>query len=318
MPFVLEAREEGAVLHFLQDFNGDAAGYVDAAKCENFEGEVAGFCPIDVSPEIDGLDADGASFVEAVLGNFRSGIGIRISESGVLYRRVEKFVDGAEAAAGENQFKADLRIAAAHETKQFDLLFSVRSEIGVTTFGSANLIAGAIPHEKSFAQAGAGGEKSACATSFRHPGIQNRKVGRIEIFDAVAPGAEIVEENDVFDGQFLGENGGVNGPGQIGGADTIVDDWAGDAETCGADFFVTEMGCDDAGEFLGDEIEGGEILAAETLLENRCEPASIFGKKREVAFCAADVTGQYHEIPQNPVKQKTQRCSARKIAGRIL
>ncbi len=44
--------------------------------------------------------------------------------------------------------------------------------------------------------------------------------------------------------------------------------------------------------------EGGEVLTAETLLENRGYPAAFFGKKREVTFCAADVTGQYHEIPQ--------------------
>jgi hypothetical protein len=227
-------------------------------------------------------------------------------------------VNGEEAAAGKNQFKADLRCAAAHETKQFNLLFGVRSEIGVAAFGGADLVAGAIPDEKSFAKAGASSEKSAGSAGFDAAGIENREIGRIEIFDAVSPGAEVVEKNDVFDVEFLGEDGGVNGPGQIGGADTIVDHRAGDAETCGANFFVTEMRCGDASKFLCDEIEGGEILTAETLLENRGEPAASFGKKREIAFCAADVTGQYHEIPQNIVKQKTQRCAARKIAGRIL
>ncbi len=180
------------------------------------------------------------------------------------------------------------------------------------------MIAGAIPHEEGFAQAGAGGEKSASITDFRRTGIQNREVSRVEIFDAVSPCAEIVEKNDVFDGQFLREDGGVNGPGQIGGADTIVNDRAGDSETSGTNFFVTEVGSGDTGKFLGNEIEGGEILAAETLLENRDEPAVFFGKKRKVAFCAADVTGQYHEIPQNTVKQKTPRSPARKIAGGIL
>ena len=188
----------------------------------------------------------------------------------------------------------------------------------MATFGGADLIAGAIPHEEGFAQAGAGGEKSASTADFRRTGIQNREVSRVEIFDAVSPCAEIVEKNDVFDVQFLRKDGGFNGPGKIGGADAIVDDRAGDAETSRADFFVTEVRCGYAGKFFGDEIKGGEILAAETLLENRCESAASFGKKREIAFCAADVTGQYHEIPQNIVKQKTLRCTARKIAGRIL
>jgi hypothetical protein len=54
----------------------------------------------------------------------------------------------------------------------------------------------------------------------------------------------------------------------------------------------------DAGKFLGDEIELRKVLAAKTLLENGCEPAVPFRKKREVTFGAADVTGQYHEIPR--------------------
>jgi len=107
MPFVFEGGEEGAVFHFFQDFYGDAAGYVDAADCEDFEGEIAGFGAVDVGPEVDGFDADGASFVEAVLGDFRRGIGVGIGESCVLDGRVEKFVNGAEAAAGKNQLKTE-------------------------------------------------------------------------------------------------------------------------------------------------------------------------------------------------------------------
>ena len=298
MPFVFEGVEEGTVFHFFQDFNSDATGYVNAADCQDFEGEIAGFGAVDVGPEIDGFDADGASFVEAVLGDFRSGIGVGIGESSVFDGRIEKFMDGEKAAAGKNQLKTDLRSAAAHETKQFNLLFGVRSEIGVAAFGCADLIAGAIPDEKSFAQAGARGEQRACSADFWRAGIQNGEIGGIEIFDAVSPGAEVVEENYVFDGQFLGEDGSVNSPGKIGGTDTIVDDGTGDAKACCADFFITEMRCGYAGKFFCDEIEGGEILAAETLLENRCESAASFGKKREIAFCAADVTGQYHEIPQ--------------------
>ena len=54
------------------------------------------------------------------------------------------------------------------------------------------------------------------------------------------------------------------------------------------------MGSGDAGKFFCDEIELREILAAKALLENGCKPAASFGKEREVAFCATDVTGQYH------------------------
>ena len=318
MPFVLKGVEEGAVFHFFQNFYRNAAGNVDTTQGEDFKGKVASFSAVDVGPQVDGCDANRASLVEAILSNFRSGVGVEVGESSVLYGWIEKFVDGTEAAAGKNQLKTDLRIAAAHEVKQFDFLFGVGSEIGVAAFGGADLITRAIPNEKSFAQAGARSEQRTRATEFWRARIQNREIGRIEIFDAVSPGAEVVEKNDVFDVEFLGKDGGVNGPGQIGGADAIVDDGAGDAEACSANFFVTEMRCGDASKFLCDEIEGGEILTAEALLEYGSEPAGFFREKRQVAFGAADVTGQYHEIPQNTVKQKTPRCSARKIAGRIL
>ena len=88
-----------------------------------------------------------------------------------------------------------MRIAPAHEAKQFDLLFSVRRKIGMAAFGSANAITPAIPNEKRFAEAGAGGEERASAARLVDARIENGEIGWIEIFDAVSPGAEIVEES---------------------------------------------------------------------------------------------------------------------------
>ncbi len=83
MPFVLEGVEERSVFHFFQNFYGDAAGYVDAAQGEHFEGEVTSFGAVDVGPQVDGCDANRASFVEAVLSNFWSGVGVGVGESRV-------------------------------------------------------------------------------------------------------------------------------------------------------------------------------------------------------------------------------------------
>ena len=76
VPFVLEGGDERAVPHFFQDFDGDAAGDVHATEGEDFEREVTGFGAVDVGPEVESFDADGASFVEAVLGDFGSGVGV--------------------------------------------------------------------------------------------------------------------------------------------------------------------------------------------------------------------------------------------------
>jgi hypothetical protein len=185
----------------------------------------------------------------------------------------------------------------------------------VAAFGGTDLIALAIPDEKSLPQAGAGGEQGARTARLRRAGIENREISGIEIFNTVAPCAEVIQKNDVFDVEFLGKHGGIDGPGKIGGADPIVNDRTSDAETSGADFFVAQVRGGYAGKLFGDKIESGEILAAEPLLENGNEPAALFRKKREVAFGAADITGQYHESPQekreNKIMQRQRNNRAR-------
>src|SRR5260221_7582617 len=133
-----ERAEKSSVLHFFQNFNGNATGDVSSAERQNFQREVASFGTINVGPEIQRFHADRAGFVESVDGDFRSGIGVGVSERSVLDFGINKFVQGAEAAARENQFPADLGVAAAHESEQFDLLFGVRSEIGVAAFRRAD------------------------------------------------------------------------------------------------------------------------------------------------------------------------------------
>ncbi len=49
----------------------------------------------------------------------------------------------------------------------------------MAAFGGADLVAGAIPDEKSFAEASARSEKSAGSAGFDGAGIENREIGRI-------------------------------------------------------------------------------------------------------------------------------------------
>src|SRR5262249_33676078 len=141
------------------------------------------------------------------------------------------------------------------------------------------------------------------AARFRSTWIEDGEIDGREIFDAVSPGTEIVEEGDMRDAEFFTEDGGVNRPGQVGGADTVVDHGTGDAESRSADFFVAEMGGSNARELLGDEVKLGEVLATEALLENRRELTPTFGEKSEVAFGSADIASQNHEVPLNGLKR---------------
>src|SRR2546425_1211169 len=82
-----------------------------------------------------GVGTDPAGLVQSAPGDFRGGIGVGIFKRSMGNFGREKFMNGAEAAAGENEFPAYLRIAAAHEAQEFDLLLGVRGEVGVPAFG---------------------------------------------------------------------------------------------------------------------------------------------------------------------------------------
>src|SRR6266550_1841917 len=145
-PFVLEGVKKRAVLHFLKDFDGDAAGDVNTAQRQHFQRQISRFRTVDGGPKIQGVGTDAAGLVQTAPRDLRGRIGVGIFKRSMGNFRSEKFVNGAEAAARENEFPTYLRIAAAHEAQQFDLLLGVRSEVGMSAFGRHNAIATAIPH----------------------------------------------------------------------------------------------------------------------------------------------------------------------------
>jgi len=88
------------------------------------------------------------------------------------------------------------------------------------------------------------------AAGFRFALIEDEELFWIEILDAVSPGTEVVEQNDVRNVQLLRKDGSVDRPGKIRRANAIVDDGARDAESSGENFFTGEMRGRLAREFL--------------------------------------------------------------------
>ncbi len=169
------------------------------------------------------------------------------------------------------------------------MLLGVRGKIGMAAFGRDDLVALAVPNKERFAETGACSEQAARAAGFGFAVVQHTKLFWVEIFDAVTPSAEVVEQNDVLNIQFLGKDGGINHPGKIGGADAIVNDRAGDTEARGFDFFSRKMRGSLARELFGDQIKLCEVLAAKALPKNGDEFAVFFGKQREIALGTTDI-----------------------------
>src|SRR5229473_167230 len=240
-PLVLEGVEESAVFHFFEDFDGDAAGDVNATESENLEGEISGFGAVDGGPKIQGVGTHAAGLVQATAGDLRGGIRIGIFKRRVYNFRREEFVNGAEAATGENEFPAYLRIAAAHEAQQFDLLLGVRGEVGVAAFGRHNAVAAAVPYQNRLAKTSTCGNQCAGSARLGLAWIQDAEIFRRKMLDAVARGAQVIQENDVRDTQLFDEASGVDDPWKICRSHGAVDYRPGNAEAGGDDAFFSEM-----------------------------------------------------------------------------
>src|SRR5580700_8721495 len=109
------------------------------------------------------------------------------------------------------------------------------------------------------------------------------------MFDAVAGSAEVVQEYYVLDMKFLSEFGGIHDPGEIGGADAVVDDRTGDPKTSGAHALLFQTRRGETGKLAHDQVKLGKFLAREAMIEDRREFAVFFGKEREIALRAANV-----------------------------
>src|SRR5260370_3469858 len=251
-PFVLEGVEESAVFHCFQNFYSDAASDVSAVEGEHFEGEISGFGIIDGGPEIQGVGADAAGLVQAAACDFRGGIGVGIFKCGMHHFRRKEFVNGAEAAAGENELPTDLRVAAAHEAQEFDLLLGVRGEIGMAAFGGHDAVAATVPSKNRLAQTGAGRHQCANPARLRSARVQNTKVFLLKMLETVPPGAQVVQQNDVRDAEHVNEIGSLHNPRKIGGTHASIDNWASDTETGGNNALAIKMLSGLARTFLDD------------------------------------------------------------------
>ena len=169
-----------------------------------------------------------------------------------------------------------MRITAAHEAQEFDLLVGVGSEIGVATFGRNDAITLPVPDEEGLAETGARSEQGPGATGLRFAWIQNAEVFRGKVLDAVAGSTEVIHEHDLGNIQLRGESAGVYGPGKIGGANSVVNDRASDAEAGGANRGAIEVRLSEPSEFLDNEIKGCKTLAGEALAENGREGTVLF------------------------------------------
>src|SRR5260370_12190050 len=117
------------------------------------------------------------------------------------------------------------------------------------------------------------------------------------MFEAVAPCAEVIEQDNVGDVELADERLGFHDPGKIGGSHAAVDHRASDAESGSINPFAAQMFVGLACEFLDDQIEPRKLLAGEAVPEHLRELSIFFRKQRQIAFGAAHISPKDHLVP---------------------
>src|ERR1700736_5583693 len=123
----------------------------------------------------------------------------------MLDSRGKKFMQSGKAAPCFSQFPTYLRVAAAHKAQKFDLQFGVRREVGMAALGGHYLVAIFIfiPHQNRLPESSPGREQSFRAARFELTYIENAEIFRRKMFDTVACGTQIVQNNNLFHLQFV-------------------------------------------------------------------------------------------------------------------
>ena len=146
----------------------------------------------------------------------------------------------------------------------------------MAAFAGHNLVAVAIPKQNALAQASARGEQGTRGAGNGSADVQNAEVLGREMLEAVAGGAQIVHQSSVLDGDFPGENFGVDNPGQVCCVNAVIDDRAGHTKASGTNFLLTKVGSSAAQKLSNDQIKLCEFLARESFPKDHFELAVLF------------------------------------------
>ena len=295
---VEEGLREGPVLEGLEDLGGDASAEVDAAHCEDLEGDVAGFGSVGGGEDFEGFEADGAGAILGALAD--DGVGIFGGEAVFEPLRFVEFFDVAEvgvdildADSGDDALEADAAVDTLPQLlKEGDLAIGSRGEVAVSAFGGDGAVDLAIPDEEGFAEAGAGGDQASMAFGVWIAGVEGEDLVGGEFGDAVAVGFEVVDEKDVPDCKKLLQFAGIEGPREIGELEAAFADGAGTAEAGGDDVLALDFSHGD--ELPDDFVEGGELVGWKFVVAHFVKAALGEVVKSEMDLGTAYVTSENH------------------------
>src|ERR1700737_4579942 len=119
------------------------------------------------------------------------------------------------------------------------------------------------------------------------------------MFDTVACGTQIVQNNNLFHLQLVDKIFGIHNPRKICSANAIFNYRSGDTKTGSFDALARQGRRGLPQKFLHDEGKLRKFLAGKSLFENKSEVAVCFREQREITLRTADIPSKDHQLPLN-------------------
>ena len=159
----------------------------------------------------------------------------------------------------------------------------------MAAFAGENVMPGAIPVHSGFAQSGSGGDHRLVADRLSLHLVERNHILGVESGNAPGIGFEIVDQEGLFDLEFIGQTLGLDDPGKIGSFHPAVAHRASNAEASGVRMQVRSID-----KFGHDLIQAGILAAGKDGCGDQAEAAIDSVEECQPGVGASDVACQNH------------------------
>ena len=253
----------------------------------HLEREIPRLAAVQAHEEVEGLDAQGAL---AALGDARDdGGGIARPHFISQPRRLvvamgvaQEPIDVEQARPRHEALPADVPELKLRPKplEQLALQRILGPEVGVAAFARKRMMRVAVPVQAGFAESRPGGDDGGVPRRVRCARIERHEVLWGERRDTVGVGLEVVDHEDVMDGELGGERAGVHHPRKIRRLASSVANRSGDAER--RPLHAQRVVVD---ELPDDFLETRVLAASETSLARRSRAAPRPRRRRCWSSC---------------------------------
>ena len=194
-----------------------------------------------------------------------------------------------QAGPRDDALATHVPVAAGEVAKQIDLQLVAGCEVGMATFGGEDVVLRPVPIHAGLPESGAGGDYRLVAYGISFYLVQRNYVFGVKRRNSPGVGLKIINQNCLFQFEFVGETSGLDDPGKIGCFNPAVANRASNAEASGIGMHLCRID-----ELRDDLIQAGIFAARKHGCGNQAEVAVDNIEERQPCIGPSDVACQDH------------------------